>query len=905
MQEGSKKLSNIISDVLEDFKKRPALYSAVGMAGLVCFGLYAYRSYYYSNNEKDINDSEKENLDKNKFDEKAVEKKQIAKNNQAGRDFFLNQTQITNNIKNLMPPKENLPETWNFPQKNKNFTGRHKLLDIIKTNFENSNDTLVLIACHGLGGIGKTQLVQQFVWRNYKDYKGVCWFSAENSEALILDYIGLGNEINLFNDDNLSSAERAKLVKTWLENNSGWLLIYDNVSKYEDIDYLFPTKGGKILITSRHTEWAGKKIAIDVFSQSEAQEYVTKITGIIDEPEGINKLIIELGALPLALAQASAYIKKMKEHDGGTIKDYLILYQKIKSKLLSENMLPTSDKHNCVALTWNITLKNMQEKFPDAVELLYFSCFFHHENIPQYILRFLFNEENEDLLTFKCSKAKSVAEEYSMITMNTEKKSFSLHCLVQETIKMQFLKEGKLLEYLRKSIDYLLKAYPYGEEKDQNSDIKLKRKLLRHFEEILKNLDENSEKLDLEKDRERLEIILNYLSSAYSSLGNAQRQKELLERALIIEEDHYGKDDYRVAITLGNLGTACGLLGDLQKSKDLLERTLTINENHYGKNHYMSASTLINLSNVYGQLGDMKKKKELLECALPIFEKHYGKDHCQIAIVLGSLGATWGFLGDVKKSKEFLECALHIFEKHYGNDHYKVAATLTNLGNVYGLSGNQHKKKELLKRALPIFEKHYGKDHYRVSIVLANLGDAYGSLDDVQKQKKILERALPIFEEYYGKNHQTPMKTKSILASISVRNVKDEKTLSSHQFWSKTKSDTNSELDNLLKKFQTKNENSIPSIEVALRRAAGFGLKEDVDYLIKKSNNINACSPTNGQIALHVAVTKGKKENVELLLAANANPDIKDSSGKTARDYDSNNLIEKYFLSFLTNAPKK
>lgn len=70
-------------------------------------------------------------------------------------------------------------------------------------------------------------------------------------------------------------------------------------------------------------------------------------------------------------------------------------------------------------------------------------------------------------------------------------------------------------------------------------------------------------------------------------------------------------------------------------------------------------------------------------------------------------------------------------------------------------------------------------------------------------------------------------------------------------------------------------------------------------YLIEKSANINSKGPASGQTALHLAIIHGKKQNVALLLEANADFNIPDSKGKTAKDYDSEfSLIEEYCKSY-------
>eukprot|EP00971_Amphidinium_carterae_P156540 3103138-Amphidinium_carterae.1 len=75
--------------------------------------------------------------------------------------------------------------------------------------------------------------------------------------------------------------------------------------------------------------------------------------------------------------------------------------------------------------------------------------------------------------------------------------------------------------------------------------------------------------------------------------------RDHLERALRIEESHYGPEHPQVAITLANLGNAYGDLGDASKKRDYLERAMRIQESHYGPEHPEVAKTLANLGNAY------------------------------------------------------------------------------------------------------------------------------------------------------------------------------------------------------------------------------------------------------------------------------------------------------------------
>ncbi|MDM8334914.1 hypothetical protein [Wolbachia pipientis] len=58
-------------------------------------------------------------------------------------------------------------------------------------------------------------------------------------------------------------------------------MIYDNIPNYEVISKLRPAKGGKIIVTSRNTEWPQGSIVVDVFTSPESESYIKKILGQI------------------------------------------------------------------------------------------------------------------------------------------------------------------------------------------------------------------------------------------------------------------------------------------------------------------------------------------------------------------------------------------------------------------------------------------------------------------------------------------------------------------------------------------------------------------------------------------------------------------------------------------------
>ena len=78
---------------------------------------------------------------------------------------------------------------------------------------------------------------------------------------------------------------------------------------------------------------------------------------------------------------------------------------------------------------------------------------------------------------------------------------------------------------------------------------------------------------------------------------------------------------------MNSLGNAFGRLGDFRKMKELLERALLIEERAYGPDHIEIAPALFNLGSLHEDLGEKAKAREFIARALAIAERTYGSDH--------------------------------------------------------------------------------------------------------------------------------------------------------------------------------------------------------------------------------------------------------------------------------------
>jgi len=466
------------------------------------------------------------------------------------------------------PPAEHLPELWMAPPKNINFIGRSELLEKIEQHYNEKGTPVILTACNGLGGVGKTQVALEFVWQNYKKYKGVVWFDSENLERLQNSYINLGRDLNIIRDDEKKdAAELARRVKLWLEHHSraGWLLVYDNAPNYESIRELLPAKEGKLLVTSRYSVgWPDNSISIDVFTVEESRAYIKKVLGnLVSESDTIqvDKLGEVLGRLPLALAIACTYLKKNKAID---IQRYLELYEQRKMYILSIRKILESEElfrnsytesqFTSVNITWEITMDKLRKESLLAANWLNACAYLASNDIPYFLMEEFTKTEKSNPEIQIYEEALGTLDNYSMISINEPNRSSSIHHLVQEVIRLKLQVEERE-SILVKVFDLLVRSAPEGVETLEY--IAKVRNLLPHFEAIILHLNNQletpSEALSILQAEIKKDQLLVKLAEWYILLGYTIKAREIYERVLPIMEKHYGSNHPEVAKVLSNL----------------------------------------------------------------------------------------------------------------------------------------------------------------------------------------------------------------------------------------------------------------------------------------------------------------------------------------------------------------
>jgi tetratricopeptide (TPR) repeat protein len=654
-----------------------------------------------------------------------------------------------------VPPRfpKSMPEIWNIPHlRNPNFTGRDTLLNNLHDRLRTGNCAAVTQAISGLGGIGKTQLAAEYAYRNSADYNLVWWLHAEDPATLATDYAELADHLNLPRNDTSDQREIIRAVRTWLEHNNGWLLIFDNAQQPEDLhdpktaerQYLPSSSTGHIIITSRNPNWGGlaHSLPIRVFERSESIRFLLNRTGQPGEL-AVDALSGQLGDLPLALEQAGAYIS---ETPGISIQAYLDLFKTRHTELLERGNRPV-DYLDTINTTWNISMDKVRMENAVAADLLNLFSFFAPDNIPPSILGHrdeYLPKTMKSLINDKINlnEALNLLQRYSLVESSGD--NISIHRLVQ-LVTRDRLKTTERKRWCKAAVKIITDAFNYRSDSVQSWHECAP--LLSHAQFVAGY----AEALDVEPDG--TSKLLTNIGYYFLDRAELQNAKQCFEQALAINEKSYGPEHRSVAFSANNLGLVLRRLGDFSGAKQNYERALAINEKVSEPDYLQIATNVNNIGLVLRILGDLQGAKQNHERALAVFEESYGPEHPNVAMIFNNIGLVLMELGDFQGAKQNYERALAISEKSYGPEHPAVANSVNNIGGVLIELGDLQGAKQNYERALAIDEKVFGPNHPDVAREYHNIGSVLRELGDLQGAKQNYERALSITENVFGPNH--------------------------------------------------------------------------------------------------------------------------------------------------------
>jgi glycosyltransferase involved in cell wall biosynthesis len=329
----------------------------------------------------------------------------------------------------------------NIPIRNPDFTGREDLLGALRTALVASNKASVLPrALHGLGGVGKTQLALEYVYRYADQYDLIWWIPADQKSLALTSLANLCDELGL--TQNVDQQQTADAVLRALSNGSlSWLLVFDNADEPDEILPLVPTSGGHVIITSRNQAWSDSSDAIEVnvFARGESIALLRKRGEAISN-EDADRLAATLGDLPLALDQARYW----QAATGMQVGEYLELFATHSRELMSEGKSPFYP--TTVAAFVSLAFEKLRTDNPAVAQLLELFAYLGAEPLSVGMLRrareAMVSEPLRSVLKEPIRLSRTIRDlrKYGLAKVDADQR-IQVHRLVQAVLREDLTKE--------------------------------------------------------------------------------------------------------------------------------------------------------------------------------------------------------------------------------------------------------------------------------------------------------------------------------------------------------------------------------------------------------------------------------------------------------------------------------
>ncbi|KAF2968835.1 hypothetical protein GQX73_g4720 [Xylaria multiplex] len=484
--------------------------------------------------------------------------------------------------------------------KNKHFVGRAETLRLLNQQlFNGGNHKRVCL--HGLGGIGKTQVALRIAY-TAKDTLGllVIWLPAANSATF---QQVCTEAVNLLAIPAAKDEDRREALQRYLNSRTTrkWLLVVDNIDE------------------------------------------MNTLLGSLDESG------VQLTHLPLAITQAAAYLTRNKV----SVREYLDLLRTTESNKAELMSWEFYDKdryegsQNAVALTWQVSFKQICDIDTTAAHLLRFISRIEPKAIPRSML-----PQKGSEVQFRNTIGTLIG--YAFLDIREGRDTYDMHSLVHTATRTWVDTEGHEMTAIADAVEHLSTVFPTDKWENRHVWRQYLPHALRALQEdnmrskdstelgfwvgrclmedgqhkdaipILKHVLSTQETALAEDHPDRL-ASQHVLAIAYQSNGQVPEAVELLEHVVSIRktlaEDHPSRLASQYA-----LAAAYQANGQVPEAVELLEHVISIRKT-LAENHPSRLTSQHALAIAYQADGQVPEAVELLEhvvsiCKISLAENH-------------------------------------------------------------------------------------------------------------------------------------------------------------------------------------------------------------------------------------------------------------------------------------------
>jgi tetratricopeptide (TPR) repeat protein len=666
------------------------------------------------------------------------------------------------------------PRIWvGVPPRNKNFTGRADILEQLRARTAGSEAAALLStlpreslpreslpqALQGIGGVGKTAVAIEYAYKYSADYDLVCWIRADQTPLIRSTLAGLATDLGVAAPSASGIDATTNAVLDALRRGEPfrrWLLIFDNADQPEELLPFIPGGPGDVLITSRNHRWGPivETIALDVFKRQESIQFLLKRGPKRLTDTDADRLAESLGDLPLALEQAGAVLYESLM----TVDEYLGLLDKRITEILAQGI--AREYPSSMTAAWQISVAQLRQQSPRALELLRCCAFLGPEPIPRDVFKLGSQESRTPVGALiadpiELSTATSVLARFALVKIDGP--YITIHRLIQALLRAE-LNPDEQSSYRQDAHSILAVGAP-GNPTDVKNWPRY-RDLVAHVGSAITDLAH----CQVPEHRGLALDVVRYL---YVS-GDLPSCQVFAERFIKQWTEDSGPTDPYVLDANRHLGNALRELGQAAAAYQTIEATLRNAEQFLEARNPLTLA----LRNAFGAdlraRGDFLAALALDEETRALHKEIYGEKNPQTLRALNNLALDYGLNSRYIDARD-IHRDVYIQQRDAKSDvaPTEILNSLTGLARAVRLCGNFTQARDLGQQASDYGLHELGPEHHLTLRAAIDLSIAMRRIPD--DYDEALELAINTLEQCkLRRGEQNP---DTMAAAISLCNI--------------------------------------------------------------------------------------------------------------------------------------
>ena len=604
-------------------------------------------------------------------------------------------------------------------------------------------------ALHGISGVGKTQLAAEYAHRFARTYELVWWIDCERPELIGDQFAALGTALGCLQLGAGIDAVRAEVFRE-LRVRDRWLLVFDNAEIPSGVRGWLPAGNGHVLITSRERGWTevAASVEIDVLARAESVAILCdRVTGL--SGTDADRLAADLGDLPLAVAQAAAFMASSAMSAG----QYSQLLKTRAREILAQGS-PVSYPRSLAAAI-QLTADQLARDDPAAADLANVCSFLGPEPIPEDLLISASRKlpssvaaRAADTLAWRQTLAQMTRQSLARI----DYRGLQMHRLTQAILRDRLTPEHAATA--RSQAEAVLVA-SYPGDGDDPSTWPLWARLMPHL--LAADLASTGNP------------ALRWLACAASryllARGNARSSHDLASRLYQQWRGRWGDDNPLILETAYYLAQALRDTGSFAEALELDQDTLARCRRIMGDEHSNTFSSATSVALDLYRLGDFQAARNLAQDTLNRERRVLGWDHPNTLASANNLSLDLRALGDEQAARDLDQDTLNRRRRVLGHNHPDTLTSASGLALSLRALGDVQAARDLDQDTLTRRLQVLGENHPHTLASANNLARDLAALGDVQAARDLDQDTLTRRLQVLGENHPDTLASAENLAA--------------------------------------------------------------------------------------------------------------------------------------------